>query len=462
MKKLSKIQQEIEGLAWKVPALTSEQTGWAVSRYGYDIALRSSSRKVRCPHCHTEIKVDGWNKTSCPHCGAKINAVNVWDGYRRRFVHQEQFFQIMNVVGGWQVTRLIYMQQYCYVKKDNTPWEFFEVCQAWNRPDCDKTYFRAYPKCGIMCKYRYNPYALWVWELEQSKNDEDGLTWYKAQDNMLEPRKAGGDNYFSTNNIAPRAQILPQYKKMGVTIRTIRAFASKRNAMWLFESLSGKNYKPMYETMLKYGETKLFDMIADYRNRAHANAIFTAMRIAKRHGYDFNRAGLEEWVDTICMLDSLGMDYHSPHYVCPDDLNAMHQQVLRRKRAREEGERLQREIEKNKDFTKRIAKYLDMDIHNEELVVIVLPNIKAFKDEGDSLGHCVYSMGYYRNAQSLILSARGISDGKRWETIEVDLRDFKIKQCYGYGDKFTEKHKQILNLVNKNMYQIRQRATMAS
>ena len=81
---------------------------------------------------------------------------------------------------------------------------------------------------------------------------------------------------------------------------------------------------------------------------------------------------------------------------------------------------------------------------------------------GDAIDALYETYGYYRNAQSLILSARGISDGKRWETIEVDLRDFKIKQCYGYGDKFTEKHKQILNLVNKNMYQIRQRATMAS
>ena len=75
--------------------------------------------------------------------------------------------------------------------------------------------------------------------------------------------------------------------------------------------------------------------------------------------------------------------------------------------------------------------------------------------------HCVYRCRYYLHDDSLIMSARD-SKGKRWETIEVSLKDFTIIQSYGYGDKHTAKHKEILNLVESNMWQVKQRMKMVA
>lgn len=55
---------------------------------------------------------------------------------------------------------------------------------------------------------------------------------------------------------------------------------------------------------------------------------------------------------------------------------------------------------------------------------------------------------------SLILSARIAN--KRIETVEVDLREMKVVQCYGACDKFTLYHDRIVNLVNGSMNTIKQ------
>lgn len=64
--------------------------------------------------------------------------------------------------------------------------------------------------------------------------------------------------------------------------------------------------------------------------------------------------------------------------------------------------------------------------------------------------------GYYKKPDSLILSARD-KEGKRVETIEVNLTVLKIAQCYGACNKLTEHHQEILDLVNDNMWKIKER-----
>ena len=169
----------------------------------------------------------------------------------------------------------------------------------------------------------------------------------------------------------------------------------------------------------------------------------------------------------------MDMDYRNPKYICPSDEHLMHQSLLgvrdlkrKEKERREERERDLKRLQDaivqyGEEYAKRIAKYLDIDISDETLHIVVLPDIQAFYDEADHLCHCVFRSRYYLHTDSLILSARD-SKGKRWETIEVNLNDFSIAQSYGYGDEFTTKHKQILNLVESNMWQIKQRFARAS
>ena len=471
MLRLSKTQKEIESLVPSLPKVTAEQFDWAKRNFTYFVIVRNMGENVRCPECGCRFAPNGqrknkarWNDTDrevrCPHCGS-ILQVGVRDVYSSKMRNkQEDFFEVLQVVGEWQVTRLFYMRRYCYVRKENTPWEFYECCQAWNNPKYKTTYFRALDK-SCMCTYHFNPYTLW--ERHYTYDEKEKL--YVASEatlKELQPRRVGGANYFETNNVAPGAQVLPFYQQRGVTANAIRNVG--RNAMWLFECVSLKrdNVNPMYETLLKANDYAMFNKITEeYHQRDFINALYTAWKICRRNGY--KRSNDTEWFDLVSMLVDSKMDFHNPHYVCPANLHEAHQEMVRRKEREEERRREGEEMERRKNeadteikLAKRVARYLDMDIRGGGLHLVVLSSIKDFRDEGKALGHCVYSCAYYRKENSLLLSARG-RGGKRWETIEVSLKDLTILQCYGYGDKFTEKHQEILDLVNSNMWQIKER-----
>lgn len=476
MIKLSKRQIEVRGLASKVPALTQAQMSWAERQYPYFQWVKGADADVRCPSCHEKVSfADKKRKGSkyrkvdceirCPHCGAKISIRSYdEDSYykdkKRRINHlQEDFFSVMSVVGDWQVTRLIYMQRYCYQRKENTPWEFFECCQAWNTPGDNNTYFRALPK-KFMPSWCFNPYSLWAWGYECNP-DTEGIYTYRAERNILSIRKTNGANYFHTDKIAPRAKIHPYYKQRGLTADFLQRGISYDPMKW-FQMFGQKGFNPMWETLIKAGD---YDFISRIQSRGAEDRYFTAWKIAQRHHY--KAKDTSEWLDLIDMLEENHMDWHNPHYIC-GDTHEMHNMLLelRRKaeiaRAKKRGlEELQKAMEKNEEYVKRVGKYLDMDIHNDSLHIIVLPDIAAFKDEGDHLGHCVFRCRYYLHTDSLILSARD-AKGKRWETIEVSLKDFTIVQAYGYGDKHTERHKEICDLVNGNMWQIKDRCRLRS
>ena len=482
MNKLTKTQAEIEVLAKRVPQLTKEQTDWARHNIEYFVQVRHGVDMARCPDCQHHFFIKDaqrigkakWCKSDdlviCPHCGAHIQLRTIPDSLARENTprevinrKQEEFFQVMNVVGGWQVTRLIYMRRYCYVRKENTPWEFYEVCQAWNHPEQARTHFRALEKACCM-NHPFNPYSLFDYVAERNedgtyKRDERGNILLDAIPRALKPRKAGSNNYFETTAVVPDAQILPFYKKRGLTKDVIVGQRVHGNVMTLIEELIGKG-NPMLETLIKAKEYALVNHIIG-TGFFQANEYFSAWKITQRNGYKFKNK--QEWIDLVRMLLNEHMDYRSPHYVCPADLHAMHQQILgiierRRQKAQQERElrELERAQQRDAKYQKRIAKFLDMDIHNDYLTIVVLPNVKAFKEEGDHLHHCVYRCAYYDKPESLILSARD-AKGKRWETIEVSLKDYTIRQCYGYGDKFTERHDEIKKLVQENMWQIRER-----
>lgn len=75
-------------------------------------------------------------------------------------------------------------------------------------------------------------------------------------------------------------------------------------------------------------------------------------------------------------------------------------------------------------------------------------------DEGEAMHHCVHKMGYYKKENSLILSAKD-KKGKRIETIEIDLKTFRVVQSRGVNNDNTPKHDEIIRLVNNNMDLIR-------
>lgn len=120
----------------------------------------------------------------------------------------------------------------------------------------------------------------------------------------------------------------------------------------------------------------------------------------------------------------------------------------------EEIQRIKRAMDKNEKYIKARSCFFDMTISDNLITCHVLQSVDEFYEEGTAMHHCVYANRYYEKQNSLILSAR-IND-KRIETVEVDLKQMKVVQCYGACDKFTLYHDRIVNLVNNNMNMIKQ------
>ena len=86
-------------------------------------------------------------------------------------------------------------------------------------------------------------------------------------------------------------------------------------------------------------------------------------------------------------------------------------------------------------------------------------SIQEFADEGKAMHHCVFSNGYYKKTDSLILSAKDL-DGHRVETIEVSISEGKVLQSHGVNNLFTKRHEYIVDLVTKNIPVIRKMSGM--
>lgn len=210
------------------------------------------------------------------------------------------------------------------------------------------------------------------------------------------------------------------------------------------------------ETLMKTGQYNLLSHFI-YHSSKSISTYWDAIRIVTRNGYMVSDAGI--WCDYIDLLRYFGKDTHSPKYVCPADLNAAHDHLVRKKRERLERERIEEQkrkaMENEVRFQELKSKFFGIAFTDGTIQVRVLESVMDFLEEGTAMHHCVYSSEYYLKPDSLILSA--CIDGKRIETIEVSLKTMKVLQSRGVCNKSTEYHDRIIELVNKNKRLIRKR-----
>lgn len=129
---------------------------------------------------------------------------------------------------------------------------------------------------------------------------------------------------------------------------------------------------------------------------------------------------------------------------------------LRRDRERREAIRREKERRENIiQFYKRMEKFFGLEITDGSITIRPLESITQFYQEGKAMHHCVYTNGYYKRNDCLILSAR-IGE-KRIETIELSLKTLEVVQSRGACNQNTEYHKRIIGLVKKNIGLIRNR-----
>lgn len=261
----------------------------------------------------------------------------------------------------------------------------------------------------------------------------------------------------------------------GVIVRSILPELKKRG---MCRSTHGVNpYKFVHyllnnnriETLLKLKQYLLVGYFCSNSYRFDDD-MWQSVRVALRHGYHWDdKKELSDWVDMIMDLRRLGLDTRNPHYICPANLDEAHEHyrmVIQRKRDKEyEQQRIEREakeminvLEYEPIFKKNRQMFFGMCFTDGEISISIIPTAQGIKEEGKAMHHCVG--GYYNKPNSLILSAK--IDGKRIETIEVNLSSYEIIQSRGVCNKDTEYHNRIMKLMKDNMNEIKKRNRKAA
>ena len=335
---------------------------------------------------------------------------------------QTEYFAIFEKVGDWQVIRMF------MYKARSKKWEAcHEPLRYWIKADGSYVIESKLRQCMGNCYI-----DAWIWDSEKA---------IRRATDMRDVRRLWA------NHIKVRS-LIPELKRTG-----FRANGKIENGLmpfWLTYSLLTNN---RVETFFKLRQTWLTWKFYWYDHLSET--LWQAIRVALRHGYHWdNQREIDHWCDMVRNLEQLGLDTRNPHYICPKNLEEAHQHWIDKLHTKRNIEYLENQkkaiAEYEPIFRANREQFFGMDFTDGEIDIKIIPTAMGIKEEGIAMHHCVGL--YYNRPESLILSAR--VDGKRVETIEVNLTRYLLWQSRGVCNESTEYHDRIVKLVNDNMDEI--------
>lgn len=440
MKPRNKFQKQVAAAMKGLRPINKDQKGYGRESAVYHYAYRVKSGRTTCLDCghvfHTE---DGQTQCVCPNCGEYLRVENT---LKRK--HKEKgFFCIGTTKNDMQVMRIIMVSAY-YEKGKPARFFFDEIVQQWLN-DKGNCVYAARRRNG-MC---YSNTECWTLNSPLEIRTDSWIYEHVAD-----------CPYY------PKSTVIPALMRNGYADNEHEVVPSL-----LFKALLKS---PKIETLLK---ARQYEVARLFIHSSHNNvdSYWPSLKIALRNHYHINDANM--WRDYIDLLRYYKKDLSNPKFVCPNDLKAEHDRLYdkKEKQRKEEYERLQRQYEaqrrerelqrleweqktaaeREEVFRNLKSKFFGITFTDGLIKVHVLDSIEAYRQEGETMNHCVYENKYYLKKDSLILSAT--IDGESIETVEVSLSTLQILQCYGYDNQFTEYHERIIELVNRNTYLIGQR-----
>ena len=445
MKPRSGVERMFMGYAEELPPPRTAVAKWAYGHCFKPVAYywqhRGHNQEIWCQCCGHREPCDGWlamsvTKYVCPECGARCNVVDR-KGAVPTHTHSS-YVSTVEVFKGVQVIRTFEVSRSNYNDGGKTHYGITELFQIWlleNGREIITT--RGYDR-------NYN-YFRWHYGAGYSIGRHNG--------------GAGGHYVFedtynvNDNFIYPRMHISPFFRGRSIDNDMIRWLIRKKvNIPDAFCSMA-KDAR--LETLFKTGYRKLFIRFA--RKGSDLDRYWKSINICHRHGYAIDDAIL--WCDHIDMLVELGMDIHNPKYICPENLRGQHGMLSKRLTKKREKEKLERDIANaaaaEGEYRMMREKFFGLLFRGEHITIVPIRSVKEMAVEGRELHHCVFSMKYYEKKDSLLLSARSNDTHKPVETIELDLKSFRILQSRGHCNQDSPFHGEILSLVNSNIPAIR-------
>ena len=449
MKPKTKLQKQVTELSSKLPAITEAQKEWAKEHIFSHEAYKCKD-ELWCSECggtwidtsksELSVIVLG-DETECPYCHHKLK-VKV---SRKKKNAEEVYMSILQVAGDLQVIRHILCSKYVRKRsfdlksvQDYIHYSFSETVQEWITIDGKRT---------IMAKPMNMGSNGWIYSEPLSIKNEYGSGMYHYY----------GDLYAIYGELYPRMKLLPELRKRGIG----RKFPDVNPSKLIRALLAGNNDA---ELCLK---TKQILMLQHMFKEGYYQLRYKpSFNICNRNHYLIKDASM--WCDYMGLLSYFNKDMRNAKYVCPKDLKAEHDRLLRKKRELEARQRKERgrieAIRKEKQlkedimaFYNRMEKFFGMEIKGSGITIRPLESITQFYKEGKTMHHCVYANKYYKRSECLIMTA--IVGESHVETIEVNLKSFQVVQSRAICNGQSEYHSKILELVNKNMNLIRKRLT---
>lgn len=372
------------------------------------------------PRNKTERRVVELSATLSPL--RQYDAERIDKDYRRVYKNKGlSYYLILERCKEFQVIRYYY----------KTRKSLFEFAQVWLNNDVKI----------VMAKNRMMGVDRWIRDSDMTIKD-----WYRRK--YIEYTYLGGMERIGWSGYFIRS-LLPELKKRG-----LRTSTHGISPIDLCCSLLHNN---RVETLFKLGQYRLVHYLCVGHHKLDDD-LWQAIRVALRHGYHWdNKQEISDWCDLIRDLKHLGYDIHNPHYICPTNLEETHLHYIEKRRMKEERERFERKLEETlayePTFYKNRERFMDFELKKGHVTIKIIPTAKAIVEEGSAMHHCVG--GYYNRLNSLILSAK--VDGKRMETIEVNLTNYTIVQSRGLLNKSTPYHNAIVSLMKKGLPEIEKR-----
>lgn len=425
MKPRTNIQKEVFALSKRLPKITEPQKRWAYKHCFDHIGKRDAKGVITCLECGHKWQgdnsplADTLLGSTCPHCSTKLS-INT---FRKRVFKEIEYFGIITTCGGFQVIRYFYIDVYRKAG-EQARYSCSEVVQRWLSPN---------GKEAIVARLR--GMSIMYYDLWNFGSKLEIRPYHRAHD--IEPIR-----------FYPRQRVIAEISRNGFTgdFYDIHPLA-------LFRSILTDNKA---ETLLKAGQYSLLKYLVGSQSETVANS-WASVRICIRNGYTIEDGSM--WCDYINQLNFFGKDTNSPKYVCPDNLHGQHDLYMKKRRAYNERQELEKKRQRAREnearFKELKGKFFGIAFTDGTIQVRVLESVDEFMEEGRAMHHCVFDGSYFLRAESLVFSAT--IDGKRIETVEISLKTFKVVQSRGVCNQNTEHHSRIIKLVNRNMKQIRNR-----
>ena len=220
---------------------------------------------------------------------------------------------------------------------------------------------------------------------------------------------------------------------------------------------------PTAEWLVKVGQYRVLEYLAKYGNVDEGvkfnTGLMGAVKICVRNGYHIYDASM--YADYVDLLRYFGKDTHNAFYVCPKDLRAEHDRLVKKKQRIEEKKELEQRIREaarhEKSYKEHRGLWFGICFGNDDIVVTVIQSVAEMAEEGAKMHHCVFANEYWnvkKHPDSLILSAKD-RQGNRLETVEVNMKTWSIVQSRGLLNDPSERHDEIIELVKENMYKLK-------